>query len=93
MIHIGSSIKEVFEGKGMTISEFGRRINKSRENIYSIFRRKTIDTGLLIDISGALDHDFFQYYTPLLNENIELKAELSLFKKATLILNQSEKFA
>jgi transcriptional regulator with XRE-family HTH domain len=50
-IHIGEKIKKVLESKGITVTEFAKRINKSRENIYSIFTRKTIDTGLLKSIS------------------------------------------
>ena len=35
-IHIGEKIKEVFDKKGISKSEFGR-INFSRENMYGIF--------------------------------------------------------
>ena len=58
--HIGQQIKIVIEQKGITITEFAKRINKSRENVYSIFTRKTIDTGLLTVISEVLDYDFFK---------------------------------
>ena len=58
--HIGQQIKIVIEQKGITITEFAKRINKSRENVYSIFTRKTIDTGLLAVISDVLDYDFFK---------------------------------
>lgn len=84
MIHIGIEIKKTFDKTGMTVSELGRRISISRENVYGIFKRQTIDTGLLIKISKALDYDFFQYYTPLCKEVIELKTELSLFKNMAL---------
>jgi len=80
-IHIGNKIKQIFTKKGMTISEFGRRINKSRENVYSIFNRKTIDTGLLQKISDVLEYDFFQYYTPLKDEVLKLKKENALLKE------------
>jgi transcriptional regulator with XRE-family HTH domain len=85
-IHIGNKIKMVFNKKGMTISEFGRRINKSRENVYDIFKRKTIDTELLLTISNILEHDFFQYYTPLKNEIVKLNKENSVLKEMNSIL-------
>ena len=69
------------EGKGMTISEFARRINKSRETTYDILRRKTMDTGLLFNISTVLEHDFFQYYTPLKEKVEKLEKEIIMFKK------------
>ena len=81
VVYIGNKIKQVVTQKGMTISEFGRRINKSRENVYSIFKRKTIDTGLLQKISDVLEHDFFQYYTPLKDEVGKLKKENNLLKE------------
>jgi hypothetical protein len=34
---IGLQIREVVEKRGMTVTEFAKRINKSRENAYSIF--------------------------------------------------------
>lgn len=80
-IHIGKKIKDVFTRKGMKTNEFARRLNKSRENIYSIFKRETIDTGLLTEISKVLEHDFFQYFTPLKTEVEELRREVSLLKE------------
>jgi transcriptional regulator with XRE-family HTH domain len=62
-LHIGKLIRQHLEEKGMTKSEFGRRINTSPQNIYGIFRRKSIDTNLLQTISQVLEFDFFQYYT------------------------------
>ena len=60
---IGAQIRGVLEKRGMTVTEFAKRINKSRENAYSIFSRKTIDTGLLKLISEVLEYDFFMQYS------------------------------
>ena len=68
-VHIGSIIAERLTKVGMTKSELARRINKARQNINDILNRKSIDTGLLLDLCKALDHDFFQYYVMELNEN------------------------
>jgi hypothetical protein len=89
-INIGNKIEQVFTKKGMTVSEFGRRINKSRENVYSIFKRKTIDTGLLLIISEVLEHDFFQYYTPLKDEVIKLKKENSLLREMSAFIKSKK---
>lgn len=56
--NFGVEIRKVLKEKGMSVSEFARRINKSRENAYDIFKRKSIDTELLNIISQVLDHDF-----------------------------------
>ena len=60
---IGAQIREIVEKRGMTVTEFAKRINKSRENAYSIFSRKTIDTGLLKLISEVLTYDFFKQFS------------------------------
>ena len=47
--HIGAQIREIVEKRGMTVTEFAKRINKSRENAYSIFSRKMLrDYNLLL---------------------------------------------
>lgn len=90
-INIGSKIKVIFDKKGMTVSEFARRINKSRENVYSIFRRKSIDTALLTKIGDVLEHDFFQYYTVLGAELIKLKEENQTLKEMVKFLKSKKK--
>jgi hypothetical protein len=91
MTNIGSKIRGVVEKKGMTVSEFGRRINKSRENVYSIFKRKTIDTGLLVTISKVLEHDFFQYYTSMPADIQKLKDENQTLKEMIAFLKAKKK--
>lgn len=58
-LHIGHLIKSVFDDSGLTIAEFARRINCARPNVYSIFERYDIGVEQLINISIALDHNFF----------------------------------
>ena len=67
-IHIGHLIKEVFDEKGISVTEFARRINCARPNVYSIFERYDISVEQLIDISEALDHNFL--------DDIQLKSGL-----------------
>ena len=91
-IHIGQQIKTVFETKGISVTEFARRINKSRENIYSIFSRKTIDTGLLLNISKVLELDFFALFSKksyVLAEEVQrLKEENTILKDYNTLLRE-----
>jgi transcriptional regulator with XRE-family HTH domain len=91
-VNIGEHIKNVVEQRGYSITEFAKRINKSRENVYSIFTRKSIDTALLQTISTILDYDFFALFNDnesraakeidqLTKENILLKEMIELLKK------------
>jgi len=57
-VHYGQEVKERFEHRGMTVAEFARRINRSRNTVYSIFRREYVDLQLLSKISEVLEFDF-----------------------------------
>ena len=57
-VHAGEKVKRYFEASGMSVSEFARRLNCHRQNVYDIFRREVIDVGLLQRISRVLEHDF-----------------------------------
>lgn len=61
-IHIGNKIKAVLKERRYKKTEFADKINISRTVVYDIFKRETIDTGLLKKISEVLNHDFFNYY-------------------------------
>ncbi len=82
-LHIGKQIREKMKEKGISVSLFAKRINRSREAMYSIFKRKTIDTGLLQKVSTVLEYDFFQlYYSGDSNKEMEtLRNDNKLFRK------------
>jgi|GEM_PF-5942946 len=61
-IDIGSIIRKVAEQGHVGPTELGKRIGTSKQNIYGIYKRKSMDSGLMLKLSLALDHDFFQYY-------------------------------
>ena len=61
-IHIGDKIKQKAKELRIGPTELGRLINTSKQNVYGIFKRKSIDTDLLRRISKVMNHDFFQYY-------------------------------
>ena len=61
-IHIGKIIKSHVETQGQNKSEFARRIGVTPQNVYSVFKRASISTDLLLRISRVLGYNFFQYY-------------------------------
>ena len=61
-IHIGEKIKQRAKELRIGSTELGKLINTSKQNIYGIFKRKSIDSEILRKLSKALDFDFFQYY-------------------------------
>ena len=95
-MHIGHLIKEVFDEKGISVTEFARRINCARPNVYSIFERYDIGVEQLIDISEALDHNFLddvqlesglKSQLPTRQLNVQLNLEALSPEKAERILN------
>lgn len=62
-VHIGKKIKEVWKKSRLKGTEFASLINRDRQVIYDIFKRESIDTDLLKQISTVLNHDFFAYYS------------------------------
>ncbi|MEN9400956.1 MAG: hypothetical protein RL632_2059 [Bacteroidota bacterium] len=79
-IHIGNRIKARLEETGMKKSEFARRINRTSQNVYDIFQRKSIDTDLLATISQILDCNFFEPYFmahQLQHPNLEMANEMA----------------
>ncbi len=61
-MRIGEKIKERAEELRIGPTELGRMIKTSKQNVYSIFERDSIDTLLLQKLSKALEFDFFSYY-------------------------------
>ncbi len=70
MIHIGNIIKQELEKQERTIVWLAKKLKCDHSNIYSIFRRESMDTDLLLRISIALNVNFFQYYVHEYEENM-----------------------
>ena len=62
-VHIGSLIKAEVKHRGMTFTEFAKRIGIQKQNVErQVFSQQGLNTELLIQISEALDFDFFKYF-------------------------------
>lgn len=62
MIHIGELIEQELRKQERTVTWFANKLYCERTNVYSIFKRESIDTTLLLRISEILHHNFFDYY-------------------------------
>jgi len=56
---IGILIKKELERQERSVSWFARKLSCDRSNVYRLFQKENIDTGLLTRISLLLNHDFF----------------------------------
>ena len=61
-VHIGEEIKKRAKELRIGPTELAHLVNSSKQNIYSIYKRKSIDCDLLQRISIVLGFDFFNYY-------------------------------
>ena len=59
-MHIGQKITEVLELRRRPVTWLAREIDCERTNVYNIFGRKDISTGLLQKIGIILEYDFFK---------------------------------
>lgn len=61
-MHIGEKVKARAKELRIGPTELARAIKTSKQNVYGIYQRETIDTGLLQKLGKALEFDFFVYY-------------------------------
>jgi len=67
-IDIGALILQKLKENGQAVSWLAKKVNSDRSNFYRILKRNHIDTQLLMDISSALNFDFFACYSEHFNK-------------------------
>lgn len=78
-IHIGKKIREVLDKTPISVVDFAKSINLTRNGAYKVFEKETIDTGQLQTICKVLNHDFFSYY----EQNLSIARETNEYGFAT----------
>ena len=69
MIHIGKLIEEELRRQERSVTWFADKLCCERTNVYSIFKRQSIDTVLLLRISLVFHRNFFSVYLEELEKN------------------------
>ena len=67
-VHIGNLILRELTAQRRSASWLAEQLSCDRTNVYKIFKKKDLDTQLLLRISCILGRDFFSIYTTLLHE-------------------------
>lgn len=88
-VEIGHKIKEVFDNRNMKLTDFADELGTVRQNVYRIFKKRHLDTGLLLKISQVLNHNFFQYYVAT-SESSSLEQNQQ-FKKLMSDVSESQR--
>lgn len=78
-MHIGKRIQEVVRQRGCTVAWVARGLHTVRGNVYDMFERETMDTGLLCRLSLLLDYNFLKDVAEDLEG--ELKAKQDQFRQ------------
>jgi len=72
-IHIGHLIREQLKADQRSASWLAREIGCSRNHVYKIFSKSSLDSDLIFRISKAMNFNFFQYYTAAFLENLKAR--------------------
>ena len=66
-IHIGHLIQAQLKADKRSASWLAREIGCTRNHVYKIFNRPSLDADLILKISIAMSFNFFQYYSAEVN--------------------------
>ena len=61
-IHIGQLIQDQLKKDQRSVGWLSRQIPCTRNHVYKIFKRSSLDAELLLHISIVMQFNFFQYY-------------------------------
>jgi len=57
-IHLGKLIQAFVKENNINSAELARKVGKTRQNIYDLYKRDDIEVKLFLAISEALQHNF-----------------------------------
>ncbi len=81
-IHIGELVKSVVRQSNIRDVDFAKKIGKSRQNVYDMYKRTDFEVKLLLTCSIALNHNFFEdIYPKTLNEEEIIDNVFETFKE------------
>jgi plasmid maintenance system antidote protein VapI len=80
-VQIGEIIKEHVAQNGLTVTQFAKRINRTSQYVYDIYKQTHIHCELMQSISEALNVNLFAYYV----QNVDSK-----YNDATMVSVEPE---
>lgn len=89
-MHIGEKVKARAKDLRIGPTELAKKIRTSKQNIYGIYSRESIDTALLQKLSKALDFDFFAYYGTTGNSSVSTQRNTGYKTKKSSISSDDE---
>lgn len=56
--HIGAMVKDFVKQNNINASELARKLGKTRQNLYDLYKRDDVGVKELLSLSKAVNHDF-----------------------------------
>lgn len=72
-IHIGQLIREQLKKDRRSASWLAREIGCTRNHVYKIFSKSSLDSDLILRISKAMNFNFFQCYSRAFLDNMKAR--------------------
>ncbi len=72
-LHIGHLIQEQLRKDNRSVGWLARQIPCSRNHVYKIFNKPSLDSDLILKISNAMNFNFFQYYTEEFKQSLAMR--------------------
>ena len=72
-LHIGHLIQEQLHKDQRSVGWLARQIPCTRNHVYKIFNKPSLDGALILKISVAMNFNFFQYYTAEFLESMKAR--------------------
>ena len=80
-IHLGKLIQTFVRENHINSAELARKIGKTRQNVYDLYKRDDMEVKLFLTISDALNHDFVKDIYPQNKDQITIDKVFDVLKK------------
>ena len=80
-IHIGKLIQAFVKENNINSAELARKLGKTRQNIYDLYKRDDIEVKLFLTISEILNHNFIEDIYPPKKDQITVDTIFEALKK------------
>lgn len=72
-IHIGHLIQARLKADKRSVGWLSREIGCTRNHVYKLFNKPSLDGDLILRISNAMNFNFFQYYSAAFLESMKAR--------------------
>ncbi|MDR0829821.1 MAG: hypothetical protein LBN95_06890 [Prevotellaceae bacterium] len=90
-IHLGKLIQTFVKENNINSADLARKVGKTRQNIYDLYKRDDIEVKLFLAISDALQHNFIDDLCPPQKDNAVAADLDTIFEALKLLIKDKLK--